>query len=736
MVQPTDRMGASPTQLSVWSVAIGGAVGILVGLFVGDFAHLIRPLGDVYVLLLEVAVYPYLICSLLHGLGSMAPAQAWKLFRSGWKFYIALWGITFALLILLAQGIPQALSSSWVAKAAAKDSPSLLEILIPSDPFTALSRNYVPAVVLFCLFYGVALQYVPEKTSLLSVLEGIRLASLKFWNGVVRFAPLAVFALFADLAGTIRPKAMAEVSVFLLLFFAGAVILTFWIVPGCIAAFTPFDYKEVLHDLKSALLIVVATTLSVSALPYISSATQRLAKACGIEDPDTGEIVRTNISVAYPLGQLGNFFVYLFIVFALFFNGVVPQPLERWLLPVVTLLSCVGSPTSSVDAVTFLARWLDLPEQTASLYVSLMTLTRYGQVIASVAGFAFLSFGVVLAYYGRIRVRWSRLLFYLAVAGVMAGAFVLGARRLDAWILNRASNPYLSFELEPELRQAVEVSFTPLASADPLLPGLSVISRIQKQGELRVGYNSGIIPFCYRNSRDELVGYDVAYAYQLARDLNVRLRFVPFEWAELAQNLAEGRFDIAMAGIYVTEDRLLEFKTSSPYFQSPLALFMPRERAGGFTSREEILERQALKIGVFNDPVLIPRLKRTFPNAEIIIVPDYRQVPDFSKIDAAIWTLVQAEALAAAHPELIAVAPSDVGNPYLLAYFMPPSAEEFEKFVSYWLNLKQSDGFESRQKAYWIARVPRADPTPRWSVLRNVLGIGRRASHSGAPDDT
>jgi Na+/H+-dicarboxylate symporter len=198
MVQPTDRMGASPTQLSVWSVAIGGAVGILVGLFVGDFAHLIRPLGDVYVLLLEVAVYPYLICSLLHGLGSMAPAQAWKLFRSGWKFYIALWGITFALLILLAQGIPQALSSSWVAKAAAKDSPSLLEILIPSDPFTALSRNYVPAVVLFCLFYGVALQYVPEKTSLLSVLEGIRLASLKFWNGVVRFAPLAVFALFAD----------------------------------------------------------------------------------------------------------------------------------------------------------------------------------------------------------------------------------------------------------------------------------------------------------------------------------------------------------------------------------------------------------------------------------------------------------------------------------------------------------------------------------------------------------
>ena len=162
MVQPSDRMPASPTQLSVWPVAIGGAIGILVGLFLGDYAHLIRPVGEVYVLLLEVAVYPYLICSLLHGLGSMAPAQA----------------------------------------------------------------------------------YVPEKTPLLSVLEGIRLASLKFWNGFVRFAPVAVFALFAALAGTIRPRAMAELWIFLFLFFTGALILTFWIVPGCIAAFTPFKHKR------------------------------------------------------------------------------------------------------------------------------------------------------------------------------------------------------------------------------------------------------------------------------------------------------------------------------------------------------------------------------------------------------------------------------------------------------------------------------------------------------------
>jgi hypothetical protein len=114
-----------------------------------------------------------------------------------------------------------------------------------------------------------------------------------------------------------------------------------------------------------------------------------------------------------------------------------------------------------------------------------------------------------------------------------------------------------------------------------------------------------------------------------------------------------------------------------------------------------------------------------------VIVSGYQQVPDFSKIDAAIWTLVQAESLAAAHPSLIAVVPKDAGNPYLLAYLMPPGAEEFANFVNYWLNLKRADGFEKRQHAYWIDRIPPGNRQPRWSILRDVFGVGvSRSKHS------
>jgi len=57
----------------------------------GESCAILSPIGFAYVGLLQAAVYPYLICSLLHGLGSLEPGKAWRLFKSGWLFYVAAW---------------------------------------------------------------------------------------------------------------------------------------------------------------------------------------------------------------------------------------------------------------------------------------------------------------------------------------------------------------------------------------------------------------------------------------------------------------------------------------------------------------------------------------------------------------------------------------------------------------------------------------------------------------------
>jgi len=45
-------------------------------------------------------------------------------------------------------------------------------------------------------------------------------------------------------------------------------------------------------------------------------------------------------------------------------------------------------------------------------------------------------------------------------------------------------------------------------------------------------------------------------------------------------------------------------------------------------------------------------------------------------------------------------------------------------FVNYWLDLRRADGLEAREADYWLRGLPRAQPAPRWSILRNVLHWG------------
>jgi proton glutamate symport protein len=133
--------------LASW-VLVGGVAGVLAGITFGESCAVLGSIGFIYVGLLQAAVYPYLICSLLHGLGSLEPGKAWRLFKNGWLFYVVAWVVTFACLMALAQAIPPVQPAVIDHTAREPQSVSkLLGLLVPTDLFTALSRNYVPAVL-------------------------------------------------------------------------------------------------------------------------------------------------------------------------------------------------------------------------------------------------------------------------------------------------------------------------------------------------------------------------------------------------------------------------------------------------------------------------------------------------------------------------------------------------------------------------------------------------------------
>jgi ABC-type amino acid transport substrate-binding protein len=279
--------------------------------------------------------------------------------------------------------------------------------------------------------------------------------------------------------------------------------------------------------------------------------------------------------------------------------------------------------------------------------------------------------------------------------------------------------------IDPKLRQGLAVQVLPPGTASagvPVAVPPDVIA-IQHAGVLRVGYNPNVIPFSYVNTDNELVGYDISFAYRLARDLAVRLEFLPFTWDSLADDLVDGRFDMAVSGIYLTDARLASLTPGPTYWTTPVALLAPSATAPAFTSRAALLARPGLRLAVFDSAVMHQLASTLFPNAAITEVPDYSALSALAgKVDAALWTLTQAAAWVHANPGWTAVVPSDAGGAQPIAIMLPPGAAAFRAYLDAWMRLQNDSGFTAEQKAYWIDGIPRRPPVPRWNLLDALTG--------------
>ena len=207
--------------------------------------------------------------------------------------------------------------------------------------------------------------------------------------------------------------------------------------------------------------------------------------------------------------------------------------------------------------------------------------------------------------------------------------------------------------------------------------------------------------------------------------MNSRLEFIPFTWQNLVSDLATNKFDIAMSAIYATEQRLTSSKFTQPYFHSPVSLIVPKNKQNQFQTASQIKDIKRLRVGVFNDPVLIPLIQKNFPNARIVILPNMSgdapaQAFAQNLIDAVLWSQAQTQVWVLAHPDYTSVVPSGVAAPFLMAYMVQFNSPQFVNFLNYWLTLKKNDGFQKKMYDQWILIRPSTDHQPRWSIWRSI----------------
>jgi len=101
--------------------------------------------------------------------------------------------------------------------------------------------------------------------------------------------------------------------------------------------------------------------------------------------------------------------------------------------------------------------------------------------------------------------------------------------------------------------------------ADIDLAKKSTIEGILKRGELRVGFESGYVPFEMTNKKGEFIGFDMDFGRRLAKSMGVKFVPVNTAWDGIIPALITGKFDIIMGGMTITQERNLKVNFANPY---------------------------------------------------------------------------------------------------------------------------------------------------------------------------
>ena len=251
------------------------------------------------------------------------------------------------------------------------------------------------------------------------------------------------------------------------------------------------------------------------------------------------------------------------------------------------------------------------------------------------------------------------------------------------------------------------------------------LNEIVRRSVIRVCYIDDALPWCFRNSRGELVGFDIGMAHTLAVQLQVRLELVPVTRETMDESLNAGVCDIVMSGIRATPQRAKFMQFSKPYAQETAAFLVRDYLREEFSQLSKIQEMKSPRIAVHNIPSWIDRLHNTFPKAKIIPVESIELFVNDknNRFDAMFTGWERATAWSLLHPELAPAIPEPGMGGFPLAYAVPKYEEDLLSLVNTWIDGRISSGLIQQKMDYWVyGRDASSLREARWCIGANVLG--------------
>ena len=730
-VPAADTPGAPPQRRKRLSVStrilIGLGLGALCGILFGELMKPLGVVGDAYVKFTQVTVLPYILLSLVHGVGSLRKDTAKRLATRGLPVILMFWIVILAVYLLVTTTFPPRTAATFYDPNRFPGAPTQAfdwMSYIPSNPFASLADGMVPAVVIFSLCVGIALIGVARKQGFLNGVD--------FVNGLlgrvnhatfVYVSPFGIFAIMANTVGTLSGESFLGVGVYFVTYVGSVALLVGCALPLLAMVFTGVSYRQLFSALKAPLLLGFTTGSAFITLPQLGQAAKELLQARNAPLESAKEVTDTIIPVAYALPLTGKFAVFLFVPFSAWFAGVTLEPQQYIMLITSGVLSLFGSMTNTV---VFLLAQLGLPGESLNVFLATGSLVSnvYGLIESATMGMLTVVAGA--AVLGLTRFRLRKALVYGAVALVVVLAGTAGLAVLLRPFGNSGTTTYDTLQRMQVVPSVKSVVYTSRAEAPapPGSPGAdSVLARVQRTHVLRVGYAPTAFPFSYFNKQHELVGFDVQHAYDLALMLNcTEVDFIPTDRQYFPPDLRSGLVDIVMGAVAVTPDLYEKAAFTDIYLSLHVAFVVPDADRHDYKTIKSMAALKGMRIAVEKGSYYAGVIRATAPNFSVVELDDPM---DFFRrpgvADALYTSAEEGSAYTLMYPRYEAVSPDLPYPQVFLAYPVAKEQYSWIGFLNNWLTVEKESGVARDEYDYWVRGKNAVEKKPRWSVVRDVL---------------
>ncbi len=700
-------------------ILIGLSLGLLVGLFFGDKASALAIVGRAYIGLIQMSILPYMVVSLMLGIGSLSYEKAGKLAITGGIVLVASWFMAFAIVFLMPLAFPTIEAGSFFSTSLVEVAKvDFIDLYIPVNPFSSLARTVVPAAALFSVAFGIALIGVENKESLLDILTAISKTLSRIAMMVVKITPIGVFAIAANAAGTMTIDEFGRLQSYIIPFIIATLLLTFWILPGLAAALTPFSYREILKSARDALTTGFVTGNLFITLPMLVENARKLFEDRLMRDEDTDNFVEVLVPTSFNFPNIGKLLTLLFVLFAGWFVGKSIALTDYPGFAVLGLFTLFGG----VDlALPFLLDQMQIPSDMYQLYVVTGVLNSWFATLLAVMNLFAFTLVAACAATGTVKIKWPRILSFAMISLVIFAAVIVGTRFLLSEMVSKDD-----ITRQTLMQAQIEDSKTDDAKktrSKEAVARKSPLGSIIKRGKLRIGYHPENLPFSFINDANELVGFDVELMHVLARELKVDIEFIEWTYETVFKDLDKGKFDIAIGGLIVNPERLAKANFSNPYINMTNAVVVEDHRRKEFKRWRTIDEKLDARLGVVGG-IRADNARRYLLNAEVVLLETYSEFfKDNPKgIDALVISAEAGSAWTILYPAYSVVVP----EPHLkanAALAMPLATSDFEGFINDWLELKRTGGIIDKLYNKWILGEKPEQKKARWSIGRDLFNL-------------